>query len=52
MFCRLGFVLDSRPVAATVCWNVVWSLVEMDGGVEDFDYLSLAEELLDWLSPV
>jgi thiamine kinase-like enzyme len=32
-----------------VCWNVVWSLVEMDGGVEDFDYLDLAEELLDWL---
>ncbi len=32
-----------------VCWNVVWSLVEMDGGIEGFDYLELAEELLDWL---
>ncbi len=32
-----------------VCWNVVWCLVEMDGGVEDFDYLAHAEELLDWL---
>ena len=32
-----------------VCWNVVWSLVEMDGGVADFNYLDLAEEFLDWL---
>ena len=24
MFCRLGSVEDSRPVAAIVCWNVVW----------------------------
>ncbi len=36
-------------VPVFVCWNVVWSLVEMDGGVEDFDYLNLAEELLNWL---
>ena len=24
MFCRFGSVDDSRPVAATVCMNVVW----------------------------
>lgn len=36
-------------VPVFVCWNVVWSLVEMDGGVAGFDYLNLAEELLDWL---
>jgi len=32
-----------------VCWNVVWCLVEMDGGVAGFDYSNLAEELLDRL---
>ncbi len=32
-----------------VCWNVVWSLVEMDGGVAGFDYLTMAEEFLDRL---
>ena len=32
-----------------VCWNVVWSLIETDGGVAGFDYLNLAEELLDRL---
>ena len=24
MFCRFGSVEESRPVAATVWWNVVW----------------------------
>ena len=24
MFCRFGFVLLRRPVAATVCWKSVW----------------------------
>jgi hypothetical protein len=32
-----------------VCWNVVWSLIESDGGIAGFDYLNLAEEFLDWL---
>ncbi len=32
-----------------ICWNVVWSLVEADGGVVGFDYGKLAVEYLDWL---
>jgi thiamine kinase-like enzyme len=32
-----------------ICWNAVWSLVETDGGTAGFDYVNLAEELLDWL---
>jgi hypothetical protein len=32
-----------------ICWNVVWSLVETEGGMVGFDYASLAEAFLDWL---
>jgi thiamine kinase-like enzyme len=32
-----------------VCWNVVWSLIESDGGIAGFDYLNLAEKFLDRL---
>lgn len=32
-----------------ICWNAVWSVVESDGGVPGYDYVSLAEEFLDWL---
>ena len=32
-----------------ICWNVVWSLVETEGGMAGFDYASLAEAFLDWL---
>ncbi|MEN8235762.1 MAG: choline/ethanolamine kinase family protein [Actinomycetota bacterium] len=35
------------PVA--LCWNVVWSLVQIDGGIEGFDYFPYAEMLLDWM---
>jgi thiamine kinase-like enzyme len=40
--------LDSL-IPVFVCWNVVWSLVEMEGGVVGFDYLTMAEEFLDRL---
>ncbi len=32
-----------------LCWNVVWSLVQIDGGIEGFDYFTYAEGLLDWM---
>lgn len=32
-----------------ICWNVVWSLVESDGGIVGVDYGDLAEAFLDWL---
>ncbi|MEA3501358.1 MAG: choline/ethanolamine kinase family protein [Actinomycetota bacterium] len=32
-----------------LCWNVVWSLVQIDGGVQGFDYFSYSEKLLDWM---
>ncbi len=32
-----------------LCWNVVWSLVQIDGGLSWFDYFSYSEELLDWM---
>jgi len=32
-----------------LCWNVVWSLVQIDGGIADFDYFAYAGELLDWM---
>ncbi len=32
-----------------LCWNVVWSLIQIDGGIEGFDYFSYSEELLDWM---
>jgi thiamine kinase-like enzyme len=32
-----------------LCWNVVWSLVQIDGGIDGFDYFAYAEELLDWM---
>lgn len=36
-------------VPVYICWNVVWSLVESEGGLDGVDYLELAEEFLDWL---
>ncbi|MCL1693828.1 MAG: phosphotransferase family protein [Actinomycetia bacterium] len=32
-----------------LCWNVVWSLVQIDGGLSWFDYFSYSEKLLDWM---
>jgi len=32
-----------------LCWNVVWSLVQIDGGLGGFDYFTYAESLLDWM---
>jgi thiamine kinase-like enzyme len=32
-----------------LCWNVVWSLIQIDGGIEGFDYFNYSEELLDWM---
>ena len=32
-----------------LCWNVVWSLIQIDGGIEGFDYFSYSEDLLDWM---
>lgn len=32
-----------------LCWNVVWSLIQIDGGLEGFDYFNYSEELLDWM---
>ncbi|MEA2023482.1 MAG: phosphotransferase [Actinomycetota bacterium] len=32
-----------------LCWNVVWSLIQIDGGLRGFDYFSYSEELLDWM---
>ncbi|MEA2002678.1 MAG: phosphotransferase [Actinomycetota bacterium] len=32
-----------------LCWNVVWSLIQIDGGMRGFDYFSYSEELLDWI---
>jgi len=32
-----------------LCWNVVWSLIQIDGGISGFDYFSYSEEFLDWM---
>jgi thiamine kinase-like enzyme len=32
-----------------LCWNVVWSLIQIDGGLEGFDYFGYSEELLNWM---
>jgi thiamine kinase-like enzyme len=32
-----------------LCWNVVWSLIQIDGGISGFDYFSYSEGLLDWM---
>jgi thiamine kinase-like enzyme len=32
-----------------LCWNVAWSLIQMNGGLEGFDYLDYSETLLDWM---
>lgn len=37
-------------IAVVVCWNVVWSLVQANGGVAGFEYLDFTEELLDSIS--
>jgi thiamine kinase-like enzyme len=36
-------------IPVCLCWNVVWSLVQINGGLGGFDYFSYAEELLDWM---
>lgn len=43
--------LDSL-ICVVLCWNVCWSLVQMQGGVSGFDYLAYAEQLLDRVSPI
>jgi len=32
-----------------LCWNVVWSLIQIDGGIRGFDYFDYSEEFLDWM---
>jgi thiamine kinase-like enzyme len=34
-------------IPVCLCWNVVWSLIQIDGGISGFDYLSYSEGLLD-----
>ncbi len=36
-------------IPVSLCWNVVWSLIQIDGGIQGFDYFSYSEELLDWM---
>ena len=36
-------------IPVSLCWNVVWSLIQIDGGIEGFDYFSYSEELLNWM---
>ena len=36
-------------IPVCLCWNVVWSLIQIDGGISGFDYFSYSEELLDWM---
>ncbi len=36
-------------IPVSLCWNVVWSLVQINRGLSGFDYFSYAEELLDWM---
>ena len=36
-------------IPVCLCWNVVWSLIQLDGGIEGFDYFSYSEELLNWM---
>jgi thiamine kinase-like enzyme len=33
-----------------VCWNVMWSLIQVQGGVGGFDYLQMANDYLDSMS--
>lgn len=30
-----------------LCWNVMWCLIQIEGGVPDFDYRHMAEDYLD-----
>ncbi len=32
-----------------LCWNVVWSLIQINRGIDGFDYFSYSERLLDWM---
>jgi thiamine kinase-like enzyme len=34
-------------IPVCLCWNVVWSLIQIDGGISGFDYLRYSEGLLD-----
>ncbi len=34
-------------IPVSLCWNVVWSLIQIDGGVGGFDYFRYSEGLLD-----
>jgi thiamine kinase-like enzyme len=36
-------------IPVSLCWNVVWSLIQIDGGLSGFDYFSYSEELLEWM---
>ena len=36
-------------IPVCLCWNVVWSLIQIDGGIEGFNYFTYSEELLDWM---
>ncbi len=48
---ELRLDLDAS-ICVVLCWNVVWSLIQMHGGVSGFDYLAYAEELLDAVPPM
>ncbi len=34
-------------IPVCLCWNVVWSLIQVGGGIGGFDYFSYSEELLN-----
>ena len=36
-----------RLIPVFLCWNTMWSLIQVDEGTADFDYFALAEEYLD-----
>lgn len=36
-------------IPVCLCWNVVWSLIQIDDGIEGFDYVGYSETLLDWM---
>jgi len=38
-------------ICVALCWNVCWSLIQIQGGVPGVDYLSYAERLLDRVPP-
>jgi thiamine kinase-like enzyme len=36
-------------IPVCLCWSVVWSLIQIDGGVKGFDYFGYSEKHLDWM---